>query len=521
MGVLFAYSIVGSVVLLFGYIAYRLFMARQCQPVLNRVALMSIYVVAAFSFFIYNNVEWGSAGATPVAAAINIEIGDISAAVTQTGATPWILSLLLAIYVLGVLAVAVYSLWAYIRVAALISGGEKTRYSSYTVVLVHGCEVPFSIGHYIVMDAGEPDADREMIILHESAHLRARHWVDLLIAQAECTLMWYNPATWLMRSALRQVHEYQADGDVIASGADTYQYQMLLIRKAAGRRLQSVANSLNHSNLSIRITMMYKKRSSAVRRLGAAAIVPAMVAAMFVVRQPALASTIGAISDATLNTTEGLGPVKSHSAGKDTKNSGIRVDSVAPATLPQYPGGEAAMMQYMVKTMRYPADAADAGKEGKVVVAFTVAADGAVVDPHVTQSVWPSLDAEAVRVVASMPNFIPARNKQGQPVACSFVIPVNYRLAPSAKKSDASAVRVVAVGEAEKGSGEPVVIAINKEGKKASGTPAVFVDGVRCDKDLNSIAPSSIKSITVKKDEPEYPDGVIYILLKHEDKSKE
>ena len=57
--------------------------------------------------------------------------------------------------------------------------------------------------------------------------------------------MWYNPASWLMRRELRNVHEYQADNSVLAGGADTRSYQMLLIEKAAGVRLQSLANSLD------------------------------------------------------------------------------------------------------------------------------------------------------------------------------------------------------------------------------------------------------------------------------------
>ena len=67
---------------------------------------------------------------------------------------------------------------------------------------------------------------------------------------------------WLLRRELRAIHEYEADEAVLDSGVDARQYQLLLIRKAAGGRWYSVANSFNHSKLKNRITMMLRKRSS-------------------------------------------------------------------------------------------------------------------------------------------------------------------------------------------------------------------------------------------------------------------
>ena len=79
---------------------------------------------------------------------------------------------------------------------------------------------------------------------------------------AVCLLQWFNPAVWLLRRELREVHEYEADAAVLAAGADARAYQMLLIKEAAGGRWYSVANSFNHSKLKNRITMMLRKRSS-------------------------------------------------------------------------------------------------------------------------------------------------------------------------------------------------------------------------------------------------------------------
>lgn len=112
--------------------------------------------------------------------------------------------------------------------------------------------------------------------------------------------MWYNPAAWLMRRELRRVHEYQADAEVLDNGINPRDYQMLLIEKAAGVRLQSLANSLNHSNLSKRITMMCKQNNKTARRLRVIGLIPAFALAALAVQTPVLASTLSSLSSATM-----------------------------------------------------------------------------------------------------------------------------------------------------------------------------------------------------------------------------
>ena len=102
------------------------------------------------------------------------------------------------------------------------------------------------------------------------------------MAQLVAVFQWYNPAAWLMREELKAVHEYQADSGVISSGVNPREYQMLLIKKAVGARFPSLANSLNHSKLKKRITMMYNPKTSASRRLRVLALAPAFAAAVLV-----------------------------------------------------------------------------------------------------------------------------------------------------------------------------------------------------------------------------------------------
>lgn len=105
--------------------------------------------------------------------------------------------------------------------------------------------------------------------------------------------------------------------------------------------------------------------------------------------------------------------------------------------LPVFPGGMDKMMAFMANNLRYPKEAFDKNIEGKVGVRFMVTAEGKVTNATVIKSVEASLDAEALRVVGAMPEWVPGR-VDGKPVDCYFTIPVNFRL-ESKKDSDVKA----------------------------------------------------------------------------------
>ena len=95
---------------------------------------------------------------------------------------------------------------------------------------------------------------------------------------------------------------------------------------------------------------------------------------------------------------------------------------------PAYPGGQKAMMEYLSKNIKYPAVCQESGIQGRVIVSFTVNKDGSIQDVQVLRGVHEKLDAEAVRVVKSMPAWSPGE-QQGRKVRSKFQLPVFFRLA--------------------------------------------------------------------------------------------
>lgn len=95
--------------------------------------------------------------------------------------------------------------------------------------------------------------------------------------------------------------------------------------------------------------------------------------------------------------------------------------------MPQFPGGDAALMEYLSKNIKYPAIAEENGVQGRVIVTFVVERDGSITDVKVVKSVDPSLDREAARVVKSMPHWIPGK-QNGSAVRVKYTVPVTFKL---------------------------------------------------------------------------------------------
>lgn len=95
--------------------------------------------------------------------------------------------------------------------------------------------------------------------------------------------------------------------------------------------------------------------------------------------------------------------------------------------MPQYPGGEEALMRYIKDNLRYPPAASSKGIQGKVICSFLIDASGKVTDIKVINGVDPALDAEAVRVVSGMPNWIPGK-QNGKDCAVQYALPVMFSI---------------------------------------------------------------------------------------------
>ena len=205
---------------------------------------------------------------------------------TEISSLNWIPVTLGTIYGAGTLLTFVWLSVSTCRLAQLIRMSEKKRYGNYILVIPRQPIASFSWGRYIVVSASDYSRQSEEVLLHEMMHLRNLHTLDLLFMQIFLLVHWFNPVIWLLKRELQEIHEFEADNGVINTGVDATKYQLLLVKKAVGTRLYSMANGFNHSKLKKRITMMLKERTNRWARLKLLLAVPVMAGALYVFAQP-------------------------------------------------------------------------------------------------------------------------------------------------------------------------------------------------------------------------------------------
>ena len=95
--------------------------------------------------------------------------------------------------------------------------------------------------------------------------------------------------------------------------------------------------------------------------------------------------------------------------------------------MPEYPGGIQALFEYLSQNVKYPTDAEKQKVEGRVIATFIVETDGSISSIEVVKPAFPSLDAEAIRVLSGMPKWTPGK-QSGKEVRVKYTVPINFHL---------------------------------------------------------------------------------------------
>ena len=461
MGIFFVYILKSSVCLAAFYLFYRLLLSRETFHRFNRVALLSILLLSCLLPLVEVTVEKQTevhqtmmtleqwlmlADMMNTAEAMDLQAEEVT--------VTWI-QVALLVYLAGILFFALRNGYSLLKLGGLLKSGRKENLSKYTgdgekvTLIVHEHDIaPFSWMKYIVISKKDLDENGREILIHELAHIQNRHSWDLLVADICIFFQWFNPASWLLKQELQNIHEYEADETVIEKGVDAKQYQLLLIKKAVGTRLYSMANSFNHSKLKKRITMMLKEKSNPWAKLKYLYMLPVAAIAVTAFARPEISETAEEISAVKVNDLTAIVEAK---AIKSTEES-VQISTVSQDTvkvnyvptevsrklqgtavfevveeMPEFPGGVDAMMEYLQKELRYPESAKEKGIQGRVTVQFIIDKEGNVTNSKVTRSVDKDMDAEAIRLVKAMPKWKPGMQK-GKAVAVKYTVPVVFRL---------------------------------------------------------------------------------------------
>ena len=304
MGIFFVYILKTSVCLAVFYLFYRLLLSKETFHRFNRLALLGVLLLSCLVPLIEVSTQEASEMSQPFMALEEIFLMVESAPVVEETSAPfpW-RALLLLVYLLGILFFLGRHLWSLGRMLRLLRVSRKESLVDGVTLFVHDAKevAPFSWMKSIAISKYDLEESGDAVLTHERAHIRNHHSWDLLLAEGCIFFQWFNPAAWLLKQELQTVHEYEADEWVIENGIDAKTYQLLIIKKAVGARLYSIANSFNHSSLKKRITMMIKKKSNPWARLKYFYVLPLAAVAVAAFARPEVSNKLDEISSVKVN----------------------------------------------------------------------------------------------------------------------------------------------------------------------------------------------------------------------------
>jgi len=324
-----------------------------------------------------------------------------------------------AVYALGAAIATARLAWGLVRLIGMARRGKVTRLPD-GCLLIETAEsaVPFSFFRWVFVpqtpnfklqtsnsepspaEASGVGGSNSLMLAHERAHAHGWHSADVLLMELLCIALWFHPLAHWYRRAVRNVHEFLAD-EAASRRTDKKQYGLLLIRQAQSGPALALVHHFFQSPLKQRLIMLMKQHSAPVRAFKYGLILPLIALFVLLFQQaPVLAQT-----------------------PEEKPKELFDIDVV-----PQFPGGEAAMLKYLSTSIQYPETAKKAKIEGMVALCFVIEKDGTLSGiENVTPNVYADLVTEATRVVKAMPKWTPGMD-EGKPVKVKFTLPIRFKL---------------------------------------------------------------------------------------------
>lgn len=395
------------------FAAYKLFMSRETLHTLNRFAILAA-VAMSFVLPFAKMPQLSALNEDLTVPEVFIELeGVVVHSGSQQNIGVW--NVIATVLVVGSVFFFLRFLVSIISVLFKVFKSKSVNIGNGIKLIIGGKDfAPVSWMRYVFISADDYAGNCDEIIAHETAHIRYGHSFDLIFMDLVCAIQWFNPCVWLFRRELCAVHEFQADQKVVDLGFNAKLYQILLVKKAAGRRWNFVANSLNHSNLKNRITMMTRKKSS--KKVAIKALLPVAVSAVF------------AFTFACCNQSNSLYDAMDANVSTQLSNPQTADQPfVIVENMPEYPGGVKALLDYVTSHVEYPAEAKnDTVMRRTVYLKFVVDKVGKVKDVEVFRSSGNlEFDNSAIKTVESMPEWKPGM-QSGKPVDVAIQIPIQF-----------------------------------------------------------------------------------------------
>ncbi|MCC9135523.1 TonB family protein [Pontibacter silvestris] len=296
--------------------------------------------------------------------------------------------------------------------------------------------------------------EKKQVLAHETAHVQFHHTIDILYYELLTVALWFNPVIWLLKTEIRNVHEYQADEQVMKQYKPK-EYSSILSKKILFEMGLPVGSYFQKPQVIKRLHMLQQhgKQSGWLRPL---LTLPLLLILLFIFSAQQVTTGIASkIASTPHKTAVAQGtptipaPAKATSServpvfqNKSTDKTPIANDKAEKRTpaykkenaysyveqMPQFKGGEQEMLKFLGQNIHYPAEAQDKGTEGLIVLSFIVKKDGSISDIQVLKSLGMGTDEEAMRVVELMNGRWLADKQNGNPVPVRYTLPIRFAI---------------------------------------------------------------------------------------------
>ena len=489
MATFIIYAIRWAVTLTLLYSLYRLLLQRETFHRLNRSVLLAILVVSPLLPLVPLHTDEPTA-MDAVLTKIEEPLMSLSSDANNADATIanqesentasglWV-RYCAYIYIVGVAVALTVYMFRLLTLMRVIRRSRRITHEmvpdSVHLMLDMRIKQPSSWMHWIFIGPIDLKQNAETVLRHELAHVRMKHSWDVILCDLTCHLLWCLPFVWMLRQDLVDVHEFQADEAVLQGGVTLEDYEHLLVRKAVPTQFIPIMNTLRRGAVKKRFAMMHCGQSSKWSQLKLLYLVPALAACLWLSAQAEGYTTYLNGKLATQEELESINPgtiehvdvihsqktvlkeTATESVETGRTRPGVRSDVTydKPEQKPQFPGGDAAMQQYISQHIRYPNIAIENDAEGTINVEFFVEENGSITNVKALESSPASgksdivvtayrqvnsnisaldkdegnraLQESSEELIRGMPLFEPGR-KQGKAVRTKVTLPITYQL---------------------------------------------------------------------------------------------
>ena len=407
------------------YFAYKLLFRNSNRFQLNRIILLTISIFAFALPFIRINLE-GQQFQEITSFKEEMDVIFYSDAIIEEtpveASTLSVTDITSYIYIIGVVFFLMKFVYNIFKIYKIKAGKKIETIDNVNFIYTNESHVPFSFFNNVFIGTSTSSVtDNEvpepvegnaniLIIKHEMSHVKNHHSVDIILMEIMIAFQWFNPFIRMIKNELKNNHEFIADSEAIKNEDEKSNYMMLLLQQCTADDFSTIANNFSFLLTKKRISMITKNQK----------VKGSVIKVLLTLPVFALLILLNTQCD---NVKPNEDKQQTPAAEVETVQDSIYRVSDA---MPEYPGGPNEMMRYIQENIKYPQSAIDNKIEGRVFVTFVVEKDGSITNAAVLRGIDKECDAEALRVVSSMPKWNPGQHK-GEVVRTQFTIPLIYK----------------------------------------------------------------------------------------------